>query len=112
MAVSLIIALVTAARISGPSIRPDEWGYLLNGQVLIGHEEVRLPFSSMYPAGFGFITGAWAWVAPASGCDCVKPTGSDSVSASGYFFFSLSYKRDYNNYNLRKLQNRYETTTT
>ena len=62
MAVSLIIALVTAARISGPSIRPDEWGYLLNGQVLIGHEEVRLPFSSMYPAGFGFITGAWAWV--------------------------------------------------
>ena len=62
MAVSLIIALVTAARISGPSIRPDEWGYLLNGQVLIGHEEVRLPFSSMYPAGFGLITGAWAWV--------------------------------------------------
>ena len=62
MAASLIIALVTAARISGPSIRPDEWGYLLNGQVLIGHEEVRLPFSSMYPAGFGFITGAWAWI--------------------------------------------------
>ena len=62
MAVSLIIALVTAARISGPSIRPDEWGYLLNGQVLIGHEEVRLPFSEMYPAGFGLITGAWAWV--------------------------------------------------
>ena len=62
MAVSLIIALVTAARISGPSIRPDEWGYLLNGQVLIGHEEVRLPFSEMYPAGFGLITAAWAWV--------------------------------------------------
>ena len=62
MAVSLIIALVTAARISGPSIRPDEWGYLLNGQVLIGHEEVRLPFSEMYPAGFGVITGAWAWM--------------------------------------------------
>jgi len=62
MAASLIIALVTAARIHGPSIRPDEWGYLLNGQVLIGHEEVRLPFSSMYPAGFGLITGAWAWV--------------------------------------------------
>ncbi len=62
MAVSLIIALVTAARISGPSIRPDEWGYLLNGQVLIGHEEVRLPFSEMYPAGFGFVTGAWAWI--------------------------------------------------
>ena len=62
MAVSLVIALVTAARISGPSIRPDEWGYLLNGQVLIGHEEVRLPFSEMYPAGFGFVTGAWAWI--------------------------------------------------
>ena len=62
MAASLIIALVTTARIHGPSIRPDEWGYLLNGQVLIGHEEVRLPFSSMYPAGFGLITGAWAWV--------------------------------------------------
>jgi hypothetical protein len=62
MAASLIIALVTAARIHGPSIRPDEWGYLLNGQVLLGHEEVRLPFSSMYPAGFGLITGAWAWI--------------------------------------------------
>jgi hypothetical protein len=62
MAISLVISLVTAARISGPSIRPDEWGYLLNGQVLIGHEEVRLPFSSMYPAGFGFITGMWAWI--------------------------------------------------
>jgi hypothetical protein len=53
---------VTAARIHGPSIRPDEWGYLLNGQVLLGHAEVRLPFSSMYPAGFGLITGAWAWI--------------------------------------------------
>ena len=62
MAASLIIALVTAARIHGPSIRPDEWGYLLNGQVLLGHEEVRLPFSEMYPAGFGLITGAWAWI--------------------------------------------------
>ena len=38
MAASLIIALVTAARIYGPSIRPDEWGYLLNGQVLLGQE--------------------------------------------------------------------------
>ena len=62
MAASFVVALVTAARISGPSIRPDEWGYLLNGQVLIGHEEVRLPFSEMYPAGFGFVTGAWAWI--------------------------------------------------
>ena len=62
MAASLIIAFITAARISGPSIRPDEWGYLLNGQVLIGHEEVRLPFSEMYPAGFGVVTGAWAWI--------------------------------------------------
>jgi len=62
MAASLIVALMTAARISGPSIRPDEWGYLLNGQVLIGHDEVRLPFSEMYPAGFGLVTGAWAWI--------------------------------------------------
>ena len=62
IAASLIVALVTAARITGPSIRPDEWGYLLNGQVLIGHEEVRLPFSSMYPAGFGLVTGAWAFI--------------------------------------------------
>ena len=62
MAASFVVALVTATRISGPSIRPDEWGYLLNGQVLIGHEEVRLPFSEMYPAGFGFVTGAWAWI--------------------------------------------------
>ena len=62
MAASFVVALVTAARISGPSVRPDEWGYLLNGQVLMGHEEVRLPFSEMYPAGFGLITGTWAWV--------------------------------------------------
>lgn len=62
MAMSLLVALVAAVRITGPSIRPDEWGYLLNGQVLIGHDEVRLPFSEMYPAGFGFITGAWAWI--------------------------------------------------
>ena len=62
MAMSLLVALVAAVRITGPSIRPDEWGYLLNGQVLIGHDEVRLPFSEMYPAGYGFITGAWAWI--------------------------------------------------
>lgn len=62
MAVSFALALVAAVRITGPSIRPDEWGYLLNGQVLLGHEEVRLPFSEMYPAGFGVVTGAWAWI--------------------------------------------------
>ncbi len=62
MAVSFALALVATARITGPSIRPDEWGYLLNGQVLLGREEVRLPFSEMYPAGFGVVTGAWAWI--------------------------------------------------
>ena len=42
MAVSFALALVAAVRITGPSIRPDEWGYLLNGQVLLGYEEVRV----------------------------------------------------------------------
>lgn len=45
---------------AGPTVHPDEWGFLLNGQVIIGHPEVQVPTGSFYPAGFGVVTGALA----------------------------------------------------
>lgn len=46
-----------AARMASPTIHPDEWGFLTNGQALIGHVEAPIPTGSFYPAGFGIITG-------------------------------------------------------
>jgi hypothetical protein len=46
-----------AWRVYGPSVHPDEWGFLLNGQVLIGHHQVSVPTRSFYPAAYGLITG-------------------------------------------------------
>ena len=46
-----------AARMASPTIHPDEWGFLTNGQALIGHVEAPIPTGSFYPAGFGVITG-------------------------------------------------------
>ena len=46
-----------AARMVSPTIHPDEWGFLTNGQALIGHVEAPIPTGSFYPAGFGIITG-------------------------------------------------------
>ena len=42
---------------AAPTIHPDEWGFLANGQALIGHVEAPIPTGSFYPAGFGIITG-------------------------------------------------------
>ena len=47
-----------AFRMKGPTIHPDEFGFLTNGQVLLGHNEAPLPTGSFYPAGFGVVTAA------------------------------------------------------
>jgi hypothetical protein len=49
-----------ALRQAGPTVHPDEWGFLSNGQVLIGHTEAPIPTGSFYPAGYGLITGLGA----------------------------------------------------
>lgn len=46
-----------AVRMFGPTIHPDEFGFLINGQVLIGREEAPIPTGSFYPAGYGLVTG-------------------------------------------------------
>ena len=53
-------SLWVALRQYGPTVHPDEWGFLLNGQVIVGHAEAQVPTGSFYPAGFGVITGALA----------------------------------------------------
>ena len=49
-----------ALRQAGPTVHPDEWGFLSNGQVLIGRTEAPIPTGSFYPAGYGLITGLGA----------------------------------------------------
>jgi hypothetical protein len=51
-----------ALRMSGPTVHPDEWGSLINGQVLIGHTEAPIPTGSFYPAGYGLVTGLGAFL--------------------------------------------------
>ena len=51
-----------ALRMSGPTVHPDEWGSLINGQVLIGHSEAPIPTGSFYPAGYGLVTGLGAFL--------------------------------------------------
>ena len=51
-----------AMRQAGPTVHPDEWGFLSNGQDLIGHTEAPIPTGSFYPAGYGVITGLGALV--------------------------------------------------
>lgn len=51
-----------AARVYGPSVHPDEWGFLLDGQVLTGHHQSVVPTRSFYPAGYGVVTGIGAVV--------------------------------------------------
>lgn len=46
-----------AIRMTGPTIHPDEFGFLINGQVLLGRDESPVPTGSFYPAGFGLVTG-------------------------------------------------------
>ena len=60
----LALLVVSAFAVQAPSVRPDELGFLLNGQVMIGNTEVPLAeeFRSFYPAGFGFFTAVAAYV--------------------------------------------------
>ncbi|MFM7263924.1 MAG: hypothetical protein ACKO1X_09300, partial [Acidimicrobiales bacterium] len=52
-----VVGASVALRQSAPTIHPDEWGFLLNGRVLFGHDEAVIPTGSFYPAGFGLVTG-------------------------------------------------------
>lgn len=56
-AVCGLFLLSVALRLSGPTIHPDEFGFLANGQVLIGRVEAQVPTGSFYPAGYGIVTG-------------------------------------------------------
>ena len=56
-AVCGLFLLSVALRLNGPTIHPDEFGFLANGQVLIGHVEAQVPTGSFYPAGYGVVTG-------------------------------------------------------
>jgi hypothetical protein len=60
--VAVLFMGTVAARMAAPTIHPDEWGFLTNGQALIGHVEAPIPTGSFYPAGFGIITGLAALV--------------------------------------------------
>ena len=55
---TFVVASYVALRIYGPSVRPDELGFLINGQLLIGRDETPLSdaFRSFYPIGFSFVT--------------------------------------------------------
>ena len=57
-----VSSLWVALHQSGPTVHPDEWGFLLNGQVIAGHPEAQVPTGSFYPAGFGVVTGVMAWL--------------------------------------------------
>jgi hypothetical protein len=54
--------LTVAIRQYGPTVHPDEFGFLTNGQALIGHDEAVIPTGSFYPAGYGIVTGLGALI--------------------------------------------------
>ncbi|MFY8239136.1 MAG: hypothetical protein ACOVK5_07840, partial [Ilumatobacteraceae bacterium] len=54
--------LSIALRMAGPTVHPDEFGFLSNGQALIGHVEAPIPTGSFYPAGYGLVTGLGALI--------------------------------------------------
>lgn len=58
--IAILVWATFASR--GASVRPDELGFLLNGWVLTGHNEILLgaDFRSFYTAGYGFITATTA----------------------------------------------------
>ena len=58
--VAVLVAIVAAWRVAAPSIRPDEWGYLLNGQVMLGRHEPLLPFARYYGPVYGLVTAGGA----------------------------------------------------
>ena len=57
-----LFMLSVAIRQYGPTVHPDEFGFLTNGQALIGHDEAAIPTGSFYPAGYGLVTGLGALV--------------------------------------------------
>ena len=61
---TFVVAAFVALRIYGPSVRPDELGFLINGQLLIGLDETPLSdaFRSFYPIGFSFVTALAALI--------------------------------------------------
>ncbi len=52
------VAAYIALHVYGPSVRPDELGFLVNGQLIIGRNETPFSegFRSFYPIGFSFVT--------------------------------------------------------
>lgn len=62
-AVAGAFSLSVAIRQYGPTVHPDEWGSLLNGQVIVGHLQAPVVTGSFYPAGFGLVTGSLAVLA-------------------------------------------------
>ena len=54
------VSFSVALRQYGPTVHPDEWGFLLNGQMIVGHDQAPIPTGSFYPAGFGLVTGPLA----------------------------------------------------
>ena len=53
--------MVTVAwRMKGPTVHPDEFGFLLNGQIFLGHHEAAVPTGSFYPVGYGVVTAIGA----------------------------------------------------
>lgn len=69
-----------ALRMEGPTVHPDEFGFLTNGQVLLGHDEASIPTGSFYPAGYGLVTGLGALI-----------TGSIAGAYRLSLFFNLGF---------------------
>jgi hypothetical protein len=55
-----IFMLTVAWRMRGPTVHPDEFGFLLNGQIFLGHHEAVVPTGSFYPVGYGVVTAIGA----------------------------------------------------
>ena len=51
-----LFMITVAWRMQGPTVHPDEFGFLLNGQIFLGHHEAVVPTGSFYPVGYGAIT--------------------------------------------------------
>lgn len=59
--ITAIVLTVSVFLIHGPSTRPDELSYLLNGRVLTGHDETPLPeVRAFYQAGYSMVTAIGA----------------------------------------------------
>ena len=51
-----LFMITVAWRMQGPTVHPDEFGFLLNGQIFLGHHEAVVPTGSFYPVGYGVVT--------------------------------------------------------